>query len=262
MFQETNMAGMNATLSQYSRGVNSAHIAGLKLAKGEMRGHSVGFTFGCNGAVGAASYETVWENGGVYEVPTTATVASISSSSVNDTAAGTGARTIYLEGLDEDYNLQSEIVSLNGTSTVTSTNSYLRMNKVTVVTAGSLGEADGTITVTVDSKTLATIVGDNNQAQVAFYTVPAGCTMYLYQFQFTVGQGKEVDVKLVSRRNGQVFRTVASLRLYQNEVGFTLAIPLPLPEKSDFQIMAKAATGSVEATATYGYVLVDNAEAL
>ena len=65
----------------------------LQVSRGQVDGHNAFFKFGINGAVGT-SVETVWAEGGTYVYPAAATVMKISSSSADDTSAGTGARTI------------------------------------------------------------------------------------------------------------------------------------------------------------------------
>jgi len=69
------------------------------------------------------------------------------SSSVLDTSAGTGARTINVMGLDANYVLQSEIVTLNGVTPVNTVNTFIRVHSASIQTAGSGGVNAGTITV-------------------------------------------------------------------------------------------------------------------
>ena len=65
----------------------------LQVARGQITGHKTIFKFGYNNDVGNTK-ETIWEQGGLYSYPPSATIMTISSSSANDTAAGTGARTV------------------------------------------------------------------------------------------------------------------------------------------------------------------------
>ena len=45
---------------------------------------------------------------------------------------GTGARTVLIEGLDENYDIQSETVTMDGTTNVVTTNTYIRLFRMTV----------------------------------------------------------------------------------------------------------------------------------
>jgi hypothetical protein len=104
------------------------------------------FKFGQNASVGN-SIETIWLEGGLYVYPPSATTMTVSSSDVNDTSAGTGARTVLISGLDGSYNEISETITMNGQTPVTTSNSYLRVNRALVLTAGSGGVNAGIIYV-------------------------------------------------------------------------------------------------------------------
>ena len=68
---------------------------------------------------------------------TTTGALNISSSSANDTAAGTGARTVLVPDLDADWNIVEDIVSLNGQTGVALTNVVLHPFLIMVLTAGT-----------------------------------------------------------------------------------------------------------------------------
>ena len=84
----------------------------LQVARGQIQGHKTLFKFGNNSDING-SLETIWSHGGLYSYLAAASVLKVSSSSANDAAAGTGARTVTLAGLDASYNEISETVSLN-----------------------------------------------------------------------------------------------------------------------------------------------------
>ena len=57
----------------------------------------------------------------------------IASTNVNDTALGTGARKVFLQGLDNNWKEQSEEITLNGQTPVATTKTnWLRINKMFV----------------------------------------------------------------------------------------------------------------------------------
>jgi len=116
----------------------------LQVARGQIAYHESIYKFGNNPEV-ADSVETVWPQGGLYSYLTSASVLKVSSSSTDDTSAGTGARTVELFGLDGDYNEISEVVTLNGQTAVNTTQSYLRINRMVVRSAGSGGANAGII---------------------------------------------------------------------------------------------------------------------
>ena len=100
----------------------------LQVARGQIPWHQSVVVFGYNSDVDT-SVETVWPYGGLLQFPDTALQMKVSSDNANDTAAGTGARTVYVKGLNADHDVISEIVSLNGQTAVLTTNSYLHINQ-------------------------------------------------------------------------------------------------------------------------------------
>ena len=110
----------------------------------------------------------------------------ISSGSANDTAAGTGARTVRVTGLDADWNIVTDDVSLNGQTAVSLTNVVLHPFLIQVLTAGSGGTNAGVLYVGSGAVTsgvpaiinlgCAVSVG---QSRTAFMPVPKGYSAIL-----------------------------------------------------------------------------------
>lgn len=97
-------------------------------------------------------------------LPSSAATLSVSSSNANDTSAGTGLRTFQLYGLDGSDSPVNEIITLNGTTAVTTTNSYKRITKTVALTTGSLYSnvgniyiGDGTVTAGVNNNSFCII---------------------------------------------------------------------------------------------------------
>jgi len=240
----------------------------LQVARNQIMGHKALFQFGINGAVGT-SVETVWAEGGTYVYPTTATVMKISSSSTDDTSAGTGARTIAIFGLDANYNQISESVILDGQTAVNTGNSYLRISRMYVTTAGSGATAAGTIyagtgsvTSGVPATVYATIVPPANQTQLAFWTVPAGYTLYLNGVFYSSANSTanaSTNFQLIERPLGGVFRIQSSTRLPGNgDFVLDLHTPIAFPEKTDIEIRAIASAGSSNVSAEFEGIYIKN----
>jgi hypothetical protein len=94
--------------------------------------------------------ETVWAYGGSFARMTAADTLDVVSSSTNDdgSPAGTGAQSVIIYGIDENYLAITEVVTMDGTTPVTTSNQWLGVNRVAIYLAGSLGQNDGNITVT------------------------------------------------------------------------------------------------------------------
>lgn len=103
----------------------------------------------------------------------------IISNSANDTAAGTGARTVRVSGVNGAYAPFSEVLTLNGLAAVPLVNtSVIGINFIEVLTAGSGGTNAGRVDVrTVSGSTVKAAV--RSAADVPgmshdfIYTVPA-----------------------------------------------------------------------------------------
>ena len=240
----------------------------LQVARGQVDGHKTLFKFGINGDVGT-SVETVWAQGGTYAYPASATVMKISSSSADDAAAGTGARTISIAGLDANYNEISETVILDGQTAVNTVNSYLRISRMFVVTAGSGATAAGTIyagTGTVTSGVPATVYGmialNANQTQMAFWTVPAGYTLYLTGLFYTSGNTNAnawTNFQLIQRPLGGVFRQQSSSRVPGNgDFVVDLHTPIAFTEKTDIEVRAVASTSPSNVSAEFEGIYIKN----
>ena len=214
------------------------------------------FKFGQNAAVGN-SLETIWLEGGLYAYPPSATTMTVSSSDANDTSAGTGARTIQIAGLDASYNEVSETITMNGQTPVTTSNSYLRMNRAIVLTAGSGGVnagiiyvGTGTVTSGVPANVYTTINGFGlNQSLQAFWTVPAGYTAYIYQSNISTGTSTQtpaiLKTLLVIRPFGGVFNTKEVITLTDGNHLQNYNFPIKVAEKSDIEFRAESSSGAV-----------------
>lgn len=158
----------------------------LQVARGKTPAQTGVNKFGRSPDIGTAAAlpKDVWDvSNSAYNWMTSASALDVSSSSTADDGdpAGTGAQTIKIEGLDSSWNAQTETVTMDGTSTVTTSNTWIRVNRAYVVTAGS-GDANAgniTIQVTGGGATVAYIGAGNGQTLMAVYTVPNGKKLYL-----------------------------------------------------------------------------------
>ena len=167
------------------------------------------------------TFEPMWGESATYTPALVALVSPIcASSSANDAAAGTGARTISVTGVNTSFARFTETVTLNGSTVVAMTTSAIMfIDKITVVTAGSglvnagiiqcgVGDAGaGDITtphqylpVSSDTAVAAAGVGGGNVSQSFFYGVPAShtlicrnLTMSTYLATTVIGIQAEVD---------------------------------------------------------------------
>jgi len=132
--------------------------------------------FGYNASVDAktGADEDVIGAGATQYWAAAASIPTIVSSLATDIAVtGSGARTVGIEGLDANYNLQSETVIMNGDTPVNLAKSYIRVHRAYVRMVGATGTNDGNITIADGSGTMAYILAGFGQTTQASYTVPA-----------------------------------------------------------------------------------------
>lgn len=223
--------------------------------------------FGYNSDVDT-SMETVWPQGGLLPFPASALQLSVSSESADDTALGTGARTVYLAGLDANHNFVSETVTLNGQTAVTTVNSYLHINQCYVATSGSGDSAagsiyfgTGTVTLGVPATVYDVIQYDYNARITGSYTVPAGYTGYVSQGLFSTGQASgsgPVTGRLVTRGPDGIRRTAAIVTLNNGSADYVFEYPVAVPETTTLEAQAVGAANNNACSSMFILVLVKN----
>ena len=167
----------------------------LEVVKGNIPGHKAVHKFGRNPDVDTGTVpEDVWITGGLMTWPTSAAVVSVTSTDAGDDGnptSNTGAQTLTIEGLDASFDELNETITLNGTNAVTTSGSFIRVNRAFVATAGAYhNNNEGILVGTVGGATMFTIPIGIGQTQVARYTVPNAKTAYLEFLAVSVDEKK------------------------------------------------------------------------
>jgi hypothetical protein len=117
--------------------------------------------------------------------------------------------------------------------------------------AGVIYAGTGTVTTGVPANIYATINGDGtNQTLMALWTVPAGYTAYLTQYDISNGTTSNTPavckLLLVARPFGEVFQAkdVKSLTTGMH-IENTILTPLKFTEKTDIEVRAISSSASV-----------------
>jgi hypothetical protein len=239
----------------------------LQVARGQITMHSAVIIFGYNADVDT-SEESVWPDGGTVPHPTVASVLKISSSSEDDTSAGTGARTVFIGGLDGDYNVVSETVTLNGQTAVNTTNSYLYVNEFYVTSvgsgganAGNINAGTGTVTAGVPAVLYDIIATGFNNRTTAHYCVPAGYTGYMMQGLFSAGQASgSTAVTGFLKQHGPdgVLRVGAVAAVNNGTADYLFEFPYRIPEKNCVGASAVGAASNNSVSAYFNILLIKN----
>jgi len=237
----------------------------LQVSRGQIQGHRNVTVFGFNPDVDSTQV-SVWPLPSLITFPASALQMTVSSTSANDTSAGTGARTVVVQGLDANYNEVTETVTLNGQTAVTMTASLLRVNYAYVGTAGSGNSAagdiyigTGTVTAGVPATTYDIIKLDYNNTTTGSYTVPAGYTAYLSQGLFSTGQAggsNSVQGRLLSRGVDNVRRTAAITTINNGVANYVFEYPLAIPEKTTIEATAVGSSNNNACSSMFIFVLI------
>lgn len=238
----------------------------LDVGLGRLPGHSRVTASGVNPDVDTASTpEDIWFAGGAYPFPTSATTLEVLSSSTADAAAGTGMRTLQVIGLDANYVERTETVTLNGTTAVALANSYLRLNRVQIVSAGSgtTNAGDVTIRETGAGQTRGAMRAGYGIMRQAIYTVPLGYTLAICATTLGIVRTTGQDVNATF---AEVFRSPDGFVRRTLEVGVDSVphenikiVPIMIPEKWDFAIQCTSVgANNTEVSASFHGVQVLN----
>jgi hypothetical protein len=259
---------MTTTISSITR-QGTFEPFGLQVKRNQIQGHSSVIVFGYNPDVDT-SEESIWPNGDEVPHPTVASVLKISSGNNNDDGdpAGTGARTVYIEGVDGDFNVVSETVILNGQTAVNTTNSYLYVNQFYVLTVGSGGKnagiiyaGTGDVTTGVPAVIYDLIAAGFNNRTTAHYCVPAGFTGYMVKGLITTGQASgSTSVTAYLKQHGpdNILRIGAVSTLNNGAVDYMFDPPYMIPEKNCVGASAIGQANNNSASAFFNIVLIKN----
>jgi hypothetical protein len=259
---------MSTTISSITR-QGTYEPFGLQVARGQIQGHSVVSVFGYNPDLDT-SEESVWPDGGTVPHPTVASVLKISSTSNNDDGApvGTGALTVYIEGVNGDFNVVSETVTLNGQTAVNTTNSYLYVNQFYVASVGSGGAnagiiyaGTGDVTTGVPAVIYDLIAAGYNNRTTGHYCVPAGFTGYMVEGLFSAGQANgstAVTGFLKQHGTDNIFRVGAVTTVNNSAAVYMFDPPYVIPEKNCVGASGIGAANNNAVSSYFSIILIKN----
>jgi hypothetical protein len=167
-------------------------------------------SFGQRTFTGSAEGAVVWTDGDFPGPLAGGAQLSVVSTSTNDSANGTGIRTVEIHYLDTNLAEKVEVITLNGTTPVLTQAADIHfINVFHVVTFGSLKKADGAISVSYGGSNYANIRAGENVQFSSVRMVPAGKVFYLagaVAGSSSLNSDSRVTVKLASNLyNGLTF---------------------------------------------------------
>ena len=240
---------------------------GLEIARGSVPGVTGDIKFGDNEAVGTSEI-TIWGVPGTVDnyFPANAVTASISSSDVDDSSAGAGARTGTIFYLDDNGDEGTEDFTLNGQTPVALANQMKRVNRIEIDSAGASGFNEGTIYLFEGTATLGVpddltkiingITIDHNQTTSSFWTCPNKKRGYIRSALATSAGNKNATAKMRVRDNG-TFKTKIDIDLLNNGIRLDPFIPFVMTAGDDMRVTGKVDTGTGRVSANWTTIIED-----
>lgn len=221
------------------------------VAEGRVPNHMGLFKFGTRSTVAANTQSVVWEGPtALYPYLSAAEQLKVSSSSANDVAEGTGARTLTIYGLNDAFEEITETLTMTGLTPVTTANSYRRIYRAFVATCGTLYANAGNITIANNAanSTLVYIPAGDGQTLMTLWTVPLGHKAYITQIAASTNSNKGARVSVFTRYNdGGIlypWRIRYRAYLFSGDDVVRFNIPLDIPEKTDIEVRVITPTSS------------------
>ena len=238
-----------------------------EVAEGLREGFSTWNKFGYNLDVDSASIEVIASFGGTYSYMTTADTLDVVSTSGDDTNGGTGVNSVIIWGVDENRDEVIEILTMNGTSAVTTANQYLGVNRVSIYLAGSSQGNVGTINVneTTSADFQAQMPSGEGTTEQCIFHVPSGDTFltdWLYINVNKVGGSSPVVTvrgwvySAVANAKFQVFKSIIDTAV-ENTIELRPAQPFVIGEKSSFWFTAETTTNNTVVSLRFSGILSD-----
>lgn len=249
----------------------------IEVSKGNIPGASLVHKFGRTDGAGTGFAPV--SVGNVYQTPQVAgrtTLRVKSGGNANDTAAGTGAREVSLQGLDQTGALVTETLATAGASASSvTTTTFIRLFRFYVSESGTYASAvagshssdiviengtGGTDWGTIDSTGFA-----RSQTEIGVYTVPLGKTAYILDYTLTSDGNKTFDFLFFKRES--ILDAAApyeAMRLQFEGVGIQggtsqdFPDPIKFNELTDVGFMVKVPSGTADITVTFNILLIDN----
>ena len=224
---------------------------GLDIARKAERDYRHIHKFGSNPDVDISAAESIWSAGGLYPWDALAeaeTIYCISESS-EDTAS------LEIQGLDADYNPQTETVTLTGDTAVATENTFIRVFRMIYKD----DQNAGTITARTVSGTgtvVAQIDEEKNQTLMAVYTVPANTRGYLVCYTVSAGKAKDAEVELFTKNfEDASFALKSQISVFENTVTQPFAVPLVLAPKTDIDFKVVTENNNTKVIVNFDLIL-------
>lgn len=242
-----------------------------EVALGLRQGVTTWNKFGFNTDIDTGT-EAIQSWGGAFQFSTTGETLSIVSTSTNDASAGTGVRSIVVYGVDANWNPQIEVFTMNGTTPVVSTSTWIGISRVAVYLSGSGMTNAGTITIT--GVTTGFIKGQIplgiGVSQHLFFYIASNHQFLVRWLHFNVlktGSGAKPEITFLGQVYSAVNNTIQEVYRGQldvavsNDIDVNTFLPFPIGEKSILYFTATTDTDNTSVSGRFSGELFKDVDA-
>ena len=243
-----------------------------EVALGRRQGATTWNKFGYNADVDTGT-EIIASFGGTFQFLTTGETISIVSTSTADDDGGTGVNSIVVYGVDENWDAQTVVYTMDGTTPVVSAESWIGINRVAVFLSGTGRTNAGTITVTAVTSlyTMAQIPLGIGVSQQLIFFIPQNHQFLAEWLHFDAlkiaGGGGNPELTFL----GQVYSVVNNTiqEVYRghldttnaNNIDVNTPIPFPIGEKSILYFTATTDKDNTSVTGRFSGELIRDIDA-
>lgn len=246
-----------------------------EIALGRVPGATTWNKFGYNDDIDSGGMEVMAEFGGAFDQRLDdAEFMEISSSSANDTSGGTGVTQLVIFGVGgssaDDRNDITDVITMNGTTTVTTNLRFWGINRMTIFQSGSSNSNVGKITATAaaSGNTMATMPAGEGTTQQMIIYVPEDTQflatwLYLNVYRPTGSPDVTFKGKVYSEvvnSEFEVYRDSVNTGKDQMTVLLQPSEPFVIGEKSIFWFEAETTQNNTAARGRFsGEMIADSA---
>jgi len=230
----------------------------IQVSRGLVPGAAAVNLFGFNDSVTTA-FIPVWENATTYTFPASAlTMTVVSTSASDDTICK-----VAISGLNSSWAPITEVVTLNGTGSVTTSNQFLRINSMALTQPGTnqVGNV-GTITAKNNNVIYGQINPTISRMQNSWYSVPAGKTFYVSRIHAfsgdAAGASKYMETRVDVKNNVNGVNYILVQLGWVNYYEVARDNVQPYTEKSDVRWEARTSQGTYSCAFVIQGIIIDN----
>ena len=225
-----------------------------QIARGLVRGASSIHKFGAVPQLSINTTGTCWDkNDTLYPWSALTSASVLTAQAVN---ASDDGKILTVEGLDSNYEPQTDTITLSSSGTAATTKQFLRVYRGYISTGAN---NVGVIDVRVGATTVLYINIGLAQTLMLVYTVPAGKELLLLKGACTSQSGADASGFFYVRFFGQTaFRIQHTFEVSGSDgYDYKFEVPFRVPEKTDIDFRLTTRSNNGRYTAAFDGVLVD-----